>query len=202
MQSTKTRIRKFHVFFLIAVQFSASDFDYLETFDNNKQSVVARDSLLLKFDPLLKQPVPHHNIQNVSQIVEESEQDVSDTVPVKTFADNCFRNPFETSIEETQSPPELDQLNEVTVAVPVKEQEKVVAERSEEKTSDGAGDETMSITFVNNNVMKDVNTIEDGLKSELKIMRCVLRKNLSTHMMCVPHIWRYIYLLSIFCFVV
>lgn len=134
----------------------------MENCNNNKEVVDRKNSLLLKFDPLLKHPVPdYHN--KPAQIVEEGEKVLNEPDAVA----------FETSIEETQSPPELDQLNEVPAASKVQE---VEIEKSGNTTQKVASDETMSITFVNNNnVMKDVNHIEDGLKSE-KIMRCVCKK--------------------------
>lgn len=147
-----------------SVQFSPSDFDYLEACDN-KQSVVDRNSLLLRFDPLLKQVVPDNHLIKTTQIVEESDQELSQEQANLTPT----QNPFETSIEETQSPPELDhQLNEVGT-----NQEEIVQEEKSETQEPLSSDETMSITFANNNVMKDVTTFEDGLKSEIKIMRCV-----------------------------
>ncbi|XP_063701438.1 transforming acidic coiled-coil-containing protein 2 isoform X2 [Culicoides brevitarsis] len=129
-------------------QFSASDFDYLEACDN-KNSIVDRNSLLLRFDPLLKQPVPDTHNPKPTQIVEESEQDLS--LDARTE-----RNPFETSIEDTKSPLELDLEAPQQEIEPVIEQKSVAATRNE----------TMSITLANNNV----ETFEDGLKSEIKIM--------------------------------
>lgn len=169
-------------FFWVSVQFSASDFDYLEACDN-KQSKVDRNSLLLRFDPLLKQPVPDNHHIKTNQIVEESDQELTQEQPDS----NSFRNPFETSIEETQSPPEFEhQLNEVTPDTNKQEKEEVTQEQKSEDTKLPASDETMSITFANNNVLKDVTTFEDGLKSEIKIMRCVLHIYNS-------HIWHYVY---------
>lgn len=43
--------------YYIAVQFSGSDFDYLQQFGNcQTEEDIRRDSVLLKFDPLFKQP--------------------------------------------------------------------------------------------------------------------------------------------------
>uniref|UniRef100_A0A336LG59 CSON004996 protein n=1 Tax=Culicoides sonorensis TaxID=179676 RepID=A0A336LG59_CULSO len=165
-----------------SVQFSASDFDYLEAFDNkNKHLNDDRSSLLLKFDPLLKQPVPDTQFNQLNKtglIQEENEQELKESEQdlFKNFQVDLNKNPFETSIEETQPPLSLDQVNEapcITVTSPGKQEK---SNQEDKKQCNGAGDETMSsLTYVNNNNvsnnMKDVtNNYEDGLKSEKNIM--------------------------------
>lgn len=62
---------------LFAVQFSGSDFDYLQQFGNSQtEEDIRRDSVLLKFDPLFKQSVLiQHSASTVSCLPIPLEED-------------------------------------------------------------------------------------------------------------------------------
>lgn len=192
------------MFVIFAVQFSASDFDYLEAFDSRSDTVDRRSSLLLKFDPLLKQIVP--DASKTQKIIEENENELNEDAPdtfecLNDSTQNPFKNnatvvldvldnstpdhnsdihqknsPEDNSIEKLSNDVPIILNNNKKIGSPKNIESEIPTDIAIQSSSQSSVTETcndkMSITYVNNHVMKDINNIEDVLKSE-KIMRCV-----------------------------
>lgn len=153
--------------------------------------------MLLKFDPLLKQVVP--DVSKTQQIIEENEHELKEDA-LDTFKglNDSIQNPFEgnekvvldvldnsTSIHsETQKSPDIKELSNNVPTIPnnnkivsSKNIEPVTTNQSSQSSVTETCNDKMSITYVNNHVMKDSNNIEDVLKSE-NIMRCVFHNHI------------------------